>query len=322
MSHIHEKSPCCHSHIHRFGSRRRQCASCKKTWRVWKKQRGRKRHRLPVDLLFRYFKGELGNTRLKKRTRAARLRSILQKFNEETPWPEIPEGPLVIVADALIEYIEKKKYAVYFILIRSIGNSQAFIFPPSMRAGGEVVLGWHEAFSSIPRSIFGRVRALVCDGHGGLVYLAKRHGLALQRCHFHLLARIAHNASTGPLGKNKGIGIKLKKLIEVVLYGKDQIAIYAAIEELKMIKKQITSPNFRTVISGFIKNFEDYRSYLNFPAYNLPTTSNTAEHLVGLVRDLQYRARGFRTPESLFSWITALCKYRRSVTCRAKIQPN
>jgi hypothetical protein len=320
MNKIHEKSPCCNASIRLFGERRRQCSVCKKTWRVWKKNRGRKRNRLAFDPLIRYFEKKLNNSKLQKKTLSARLRLILKKFNTDTPWPKIPDGPLIVVADGLIEYFGNKKYAIYFILIRSISDSKAFIFPPYMHSGGEI--DWHKAFEKLPDEIFNRICVLVCDGHSGLTSLAQRHQWKLQRCHFHLLYRIGHCASFGHLNKTNGIGLKIKNLVQVVLYHKDPEAISLAIGALQEIRLGITSKAFKTVISGFLHHYQDYRTYLDYPQYFLPTTSNTAEVLNSQIRDLQYRARGFRTPKSLFSWITGFCKYRKFITCRGKNQPN
>lgn len=322
MKKIHEKSPCCASVIRLFGTRRRQCSACKKTWRVWKKKRGRKKNRLHIETLLQYFDRKLKNTKLQTSTLAARLRSTLEKFNTETPWPKIPDGPLIVVADGLIEYFGKKKYAVYFILVRSIADSRAFILPPYMRLGSEVALGWQEAFAQVPDEVLARICALVCDGHTGLVYLAKAYGWKVQRCHFHLLYNISHYASFGLMNKTDGIGLKIKRLAHVVLYRKEPEAIRLAIMALQKMKQVVTSRKLKSIISGFLRHHEDYRTYLNVPEYFLPTTSNSAEFLNAQIRDLQYRARGFRTPKSLLSWIIGICKYRKSVTCRPKNQPN
>lgn len=278
--------------------------------------------RLKKDSLLEYFQGTLKNTHLKSATRSAHLRSLLRKFNQETSWPEIPQGPLIIVADGIIQFFEKEKYTLYFFLIRSTTAKKAFILPPYMRKGGEVALGWQEAFALIPPAVLTRIQALVCDGHSGLVYMAKNNNWVLQRCHFHLLARIAHNASFGPLGKNYGVGLRVRNLVQVVLYSVDMQAVTLALEALKRIKVTITSRNFKTVISGFILHYEDYRSYYNFPQHNLPATSNTAESLNALLRNLQYRARGFRTPASFLAWFIGFCKYKKFITCNPKIQPN
>lgn len=272
--------------------------------------------------LFQYFQGQLKSSRLEKRTVSARLRFLLQKFNRETPWPKVPEGPLIAIADGIIEFFKGEKYTVYIILVRSINSSRACILPPYMRKGGEVVLGWQESFAQIPVDVFSRIEGLVCDGHGGLVRLARSNRWVLQRCHFHLLARIGHYASFGSCNRTRNVGTRIKRLVEIVLYRKSPEEVSLALEALEKIRNTITSRSFKTVISGFLRNYQDFRSYLNYPQYFLPTTSNSVEFLNSRIRDLQYRARGFRTPQSFFTWITGLCKYRKTQTCRGKNQPN
>ena len=301
-----------------FGERRRQCSSCKKTWRVWQKKRGRKNKRLSINQLFKYLDGKLNVSN----TNNSNLRSLVRKFTSETSWISMPDGDLIVIADALIQYFGKQKYTIYFILFRSVCDHKAYIFTPFMRKGCETVVGWHEAFAQIPNDVIERIKALVCDGHGGLIYLAKNRDWKLQRCHFHLLARIGHYASFGRLNRTKNIGKRVKNLANIVLYKNNSVAVSLALAALKELMMKITSRGLKAVISGFLRHYEDFRTYLKFPKYNLPATSNSAEHLVGLVRGLQYRARGFRTPSSLFMWITAICKYKKHVTCRGKIQPN
>lgn len=307
--------------MYRFGQRRRQCSGCRKTWRVWQRKRGRTERRIKTAFLFRYFHGNLPRTSLNRYTRAARLRKILRVFNEKTPWHPVPDGPLIAIVDGLVEYFNGKKYTLYLILLRSVSGQKAVILPPYLKIGTESGCGWHEALIQLPKEAHERIIALVCDGHTGLISVAKGFGWVVQRCHFHLLARIEHCMSFGPRGKNIKLAIKLRKLVQSVLYRNESEALNG-LNQLAAIKPTITSPAFRTVISGLLKHYRDYRQYLEFPLYYLPTTSNSAEHLVGLIRDLQYRARGFRTPKSFMSWGTGFCKYQKTITCRPKIQPN
>lgn len=321
MNKIHEKSLCCGAVIYRFGQRRRQCSGCRKTWRVWQRKRGRNERRIKTEILLRYFHGDLPWTSLDRHTRAARLRKILYVFNEKTPWHPVPDGPLIAIADGLVEYFNGKKYTLYLILLRSVSSHQAVILPPYLKIGTESGFGWYEALIKLPKKVHERIIALVCDGHTGLISVGQRFSWLVQRCHFHLLSRIEHCMSFGPRGKNIKLAIKLKKLTQCVLYRNDHEVI-DALNQLAAIKPTITSSAFRTVISGLLKHYRDYRRYLEFPLYCLPTTSNSAEHLVGLIRDLQYRAKGFRTSTSFMAWATGLCKHKKTITCRPKIQPN
>lgn len=321
MNKIHEKSPCCYASVRRFGERRRQCSLCQKTWRVWRKKRGRTKRRIQPEILARYFQGSLSWASLDRHTRAARLRNTLRVFNEKTTWHPVPNGPLIAVVDGLVEYFNGKKYTLYLVLLRSVSGQRAIILPPYLKPGTESGYGWQEALLQLPAEVHGRIVTLVCDGHIGLIEVAKNFGWIVQRCHFHLLARIEHCMSSGPRGKNIKPAVRLKKLVRYVLYRDNREAI-DALNQLAIIKSTISSPAFRTVISGLLKHYKDYRRYLEFPSYCLPTTSNSAEHLVGLIRDLQYRARGFRTPTSFMAWATGFCKYKKTITCKPKIQPN
>lgn len=307
--------------MHRFGQRRRQCSGCRKTWRVWQRKRGRTKRRGKITSLIKYLNGDSAKSSLERHTRAARLRKLLRVFNEKTSWHPIPNGPLIIIADGLVEYFNGKQYTLYLMLLRGVFVTQAVILPPYLKIGAESGPGWDEAFVRLPKKTHERIVALVCDGRTGLIAVGQKFGWLIQRCHFHLLARIARCMSFGALGKKRKQALWLRKLIQCVLY-RNQAKIVSALDQLRAIKPTISSPAFRTVISGFLRNYKDFRTYLEFPLYRLPTTSNTAEHLVGLIRDLQYRARGFRTPESFLAWATALCKHRKTVTCRPKIQPN
>ncbi|MDT8442646.1 MAG: transposase [Desulfuromonadales bacterium] len=247
--------------------------------------------------MIQYFEGTLKNTKLEKKTLSARLRYVLNKFNEEAPWPSIPNGPLISIADGLMESFNGKMYVVCFIMVRSISSSEAIILPPYMCEGRETSKGWQEAFAQVPNEVFNRIEALVCDGHCGMTSIAKRNDWVLQRYHFHILASISHFTSfKRGTKKNIELGIRIKRLAQVVIYQHDQEAVNLAINALKIIKQDIKSIRFKTVISGFIKYHENFRAYLKYPQYNLPTTSNCAEFLNSRIRDLQYRAKGFRTP--------------------------
>jgi transposase-like protein len=243
----------------------------------------------------------------------------LKEFNKKTKWPDISSGQLIVIADAIIEFFGGKQYAVYFILVRSVTDSKAFILPPYMRAGSETALGWEEAFGFIPRGVLNRIDAIVCDGHLGLISLSKTYRWILQRCHFHLLASISNYISPGPFGKNREKGLEIKRLVETIIYQKNDVIVSSALRDLGKIKEQIISRRLKCVLSGFLRHYEDFRAYLKYPKYLLPSTTNSAEFLNSKIRDLQYRAKGFRTPSSFFGWVTGLCKYQKTVTCRPKI---
>lgn len=331
MTTLHEKSSCCSGKIIGFGQRRRQCLVCKKTWRVWKRKRGRKRLRTSFKTILNYLDNQGGTfayqasrRRLSSAAFRARVRQNLKKFIAKTPWPRIPAGPLLAVADALMQTSQDKQWTVCFILLRSVCGSQAIITPPFVRQGGETTCDlWQQAFDQLSEEVRRRIVALICDGARGLVAQAKRRGWILQRCHFHLRYRIANYLRTGPLARNRALGLQIKSLINTIMLDTQEEKAYQAVQALRRLLPSIQSKRLKQYLSGFTKYYRHYRSYLYHPELNLPITSNSAESLNSLVRDLQKRARGFWGIKSFTNWVIAICKHRKVITCNGrKYQPN
>lgn len=327
MTTLHAKSPCCQGSIYQHGQRRRRCSLCGKTWRIRPANRGRKRLRLNPQTLLRYLDNKIGpfvhqasRHRLNPSAFCKRIQKMLKRFVSRETWPAVPKDHLVVVADALIQMINGQTWTVYFILLRPIHSSLAVIFPPYFRLGKETCRdGWREAFERVAEGIRGRILALICDGASGLVGQAKRRGWIIQRCHFHIKHKLANYIRTGPLSRNREVGLRVNALVNTVLLSENVEKVQDAIRVLRYeIFPDIKSHGLRKYLRGFLKNYQDFRSYLSHPELNLPNTSNSAESLVGLVRDIQRRARGFRTLESFQDWIIAICKNKKTIVCNGK----
>jgi hypothetical protein len=322
MSNKHEKSPCCGGVVVRDGGRRRKCTACHSTWRVWKRKRGRKalRHTPKKAITYitnRTYPFSRLTSWADQYRRTASRDALVSKF----PWPRVQEsGPLVLIADAFLQYIEHSWYTWYCILARAAGGEDAVILEPYCRRGTEVALGWQEAFSRVPNDILVRTKVLVSDGHIGLIVEARRRGWLIQRCHFHLIARFQQRRSRFIRGFHRDEGKRLYKLVVVALKTHDSKILGDSLEKLAEISHATTSRDVRRMISGFLANYDDYRTYLCHPELRLPTTSNTAEAFVGLIRDLCHRAHGFRTVRSMNRWIEALVKVKGSIKCRGEIR--
>lgn len=331
MNTKHEKSPCCQERIIRFGRRRRQCSVCRKTWRVWKRKRGRDVKRHPLKALFKYLDNHNGSLseyaldrHIQPSTFRARIRSSLIKFIDKTAWLDIPDGPLIAIADALNQIVKGETRTIYFILLRSVSSTEAIITLPFIHQGTESgTNGWYEAFDALPYGVKNRIVALVCDGRNTLVCLARKEQWLLQRCHFHIIWSIANYTRIEPLSRTRGTGLQVKSLVDIILTNPDRIKTKRAAANLNILKKEINSKGLQKVLTGFIKHHSDFRTYLLFPELNLLITTNTAESLIGKVRNLQYRAKGFRSIDSLLKWVIALCKKQGFIVCRGrKNQPN
>lgn len=333
MSPLQVKSPCCQSPIRHFGSRRRQCCVCFRTWRIRLKKRGRKLRRLSSKTLLNYLENrggplisQSGRRRLSAPALQARVRRQLVDFNSSASWPVIPGGKIIAIADALLQTSGNSVWTVYFILLRSVTGSSAVIVPPLKHLGKEGVLGWSKAFDRVPPSAKPRITALVCDGGRGLALLAHQEGWWLQRCHFHLRRSIANYLRSGPLSKRPQLAEEVNRQVNIILLNSNPGRLRVALRDLRHLLPRIRSPHLRRVLFGFLRYYRDYRTYLEYPELHLPTTSNSAESLIGCLRDLQRRARGFRTIDSFYRWILAACRHRKTIICNGekekKYQPN
>ena len=323
MTNIREKSPCCRERVRRFGARRRQCVRCGKTWRVWKKKRGRKKKRIGVDAAEKFVRHRalptrapqsgVPQTRNERQYRLSRSRAVCA---HALPWPDLPEhGALIAIADALVKYIENEWHTWYFILVRRPVDDHAAILPSYHRKGTETVAGWRAAFDKVDPAIRSRIMALVCDGHRGLRYEARWQGWLLQRCHFHLIARIQSRRSKWRTSQHWKEGNHIFGLVKRILTEPDSASLRFAIEELEEIGWTNRSPEIRRILSGFVNNHSEFRTYLEHCSLRLPITSNTAESLIGLVEDVSRRARGFKLIDTFNEWVACVIKTRKTIRC-------
>lgn len=319
----HPRRSCC-----RFGGRRRLCLLCHKTFRIRKFKRGRKQKRTNGTLVRRYFErtllGSAGRAKIRKGAADKFERALLKSrdwFICRAKYKQPGSGPIILIADALIEHIDGKWYTGYLRLIRRVNGEDAVILPMVWLPGKETIQGWNTSLDLLPSSLRGRIKALVCDGHCGLLFYAKWKGWLVQRCQFHLIASIQGRRSRGKFGRHRQEGERLMKLVNEVLSVKDKEKIPGLLSLLEAGAWDTKSIQLRKILLGFVNHFEQYRTCLDHPELNLPSTSNSAESCIGLIEELRKRGRGFRTIQSLVKWTDALLKFRRQIKCR-KYQPN
>jgi len=252
-----------------------------------------------------------------------RLRKSLQKFNKETPYPKLPtDKQLIVIADAMVQEIENKRCAVYFILVKSHKSNEAYIAAPYFEEGVESYLGWFNAFDSLPKPVVKNIIAIVSDGHKGLVALAKINGWLMQRCHFHILSHLQGRRSKGRFSRHRQVGEEIFVLARDILTNRCEENIKESMHKLKRIHDESGSPVLKRIIRGFLRNHKQFRTYIDHPDLNLPTTSNSAESMISCVRNLLRRAKGFRTEASLKEWIEGLVKCRKRIKNNGSHQPN
>jgi hypothetical protein len=241
-----------------------------------------------------------------------------------TPWLSIPEGKLILLCDALLQTFEGVIWTMYVFFVRPLHGDQAVILPPFFRQGRETSRGgWTSAFATIPADVKKRICALVCDGAHGARREAWKADWVLQRCHFHLLISIANYVRPGPLSRHKNLASEIYPRVRVLLYERDREVVERSLHELEIVVLPlIRTRKLRMILFGFLKNYEEYRAYLLYPAYALPTTTSSAESFFSRVRRLLFWTRGFRTPDAFCKWFEAFCKKEKTITYNGKSPQN
>lgn len=275
------------------------------------------RHELPsLYAIIRARKGSEGALKNK-------LRRSLNLFLAQTPWPTLPQGEqLILIADAFIKQIEGRWHTAYIMILREVRGKDAVIAPPYVREGTETVDGWDKALETLPKSVKCRIQALVCDGHVGLVWYARWHNWLLQRCHFHLIARLQSRRSKWKQSRHREEGARIYAAVMRALTAPESAPIIPLLTEIENLAWDTTSPEIRGVLLGFVNNHADYRTYLRNPELHLPTTNNSAESLISMIKNIMHRARGFRTRTSLEKWIGAFIKEKKTIRCNGNSPPN
>lgn len=326
----HAKSPCCGVNFIRYGGRRRQCLECKCTWRIRKKKVGRKTSRGDHLLLFRFLRHVIGSSlaradhgHKKARTLQRKLVRSRDLFCRTHSWPELPkQTPLILVADAMIKCINKRWYSVYCMFLRTARGKRAVIAPPVIRPGKESAPEWWIALDTIPKDILLNIKAIVCDGHLGMLTYAKRKHWLIQRCQFHLIASIQGRRSRWGKSRHRKEGDDVYKLVKQVLDADVDADIDSLLTQIDNLALSTTSPELRKVLRGFVNHAEDYRIYHYHPALRLPRTNNTGESFIGCIESLLHRMRGTSTTEAMMKWVEALVKFKKTILCNGFHQPN
>lgn len=250
------------------------------------------------------------------------LKKSRNAFNADTHWPAIPDGPLLFIADAVVEQIKGVWCTVYLMLARPVEGNRATILAPSIQPGTETVAGWRRAIDTLPPAAIARIQAVVSDGHNGLVLEGRWRNWVIQRCHFHLIARIQSRRSRFRIARHIEEARNIFRQVYIILQSREEARIHKSLVMLEEIGWTSTSPEIRKTLSGFVRNYQDYRSYLVHPELHLPTTNNSAESLASTIADLKHRMRGFPTFQSFEQWVIALLKFKRTIACNEFRQPN
>lgn len=331
MKTLHAKSRCCQARVYRFGSRRRQCSHCQRTWRVWKKKRGRHPRRSPARLLravflegrtlkdlTRYYRG-LSQRALGYRFHQAMLRLVSHRRVLNLP------GPLVLLIDGLYFRFNRRPWVLYLMGLKPCHQNRALFLDPLLFPGREEISRWSQTISTIPVGAHKRIRALVSDQIRGVTSLAVHKDWVLQLCHFHLISQL--QGSRGRRKRKiagKNMREALYQLTRQALELPDGPKLQRVLKRMKTLLRQPGgSRRIRMVVGEFLRRTDQFRAYRKHPHLQLPTTTGTVEAMGRIIRDLMRRTRSIRSPEALQLWVTAMIRIHPEVMCNGKhFQPK
>ena len=177
---MHEKCTHPSGSEERFGGRRRRCRVCGRTWSVHTRQRGRKRVRVSTQLLSRLLVDGVPTSQLARSygcsrwTLQKRCQAAIRRLAARPYLPVMPDGQLVLIADALRLKLQGRVYALYDMAVKPTDRNTAFFLEPVLLEGHESAHGWRQAISGIMLSVRQRIATLVSDGF-------PRYGFDLRR---------------------------------------------------------------------------------------------------------------------------------------------
>lgn len=236
------------------------------------------------------------------------------------PLPEAPKGSLIAVADAMTAHAEGERYTIFLILLRKVNKKTATVMEPLIRCGYETTDGWKEAFGQLDGEDRDRLKALVSDGFKGLKLMAREEGWIHQRCHFHLLKTLQSlRGRRWSTVKNKEMREEMYQLVRRLLVEKSEKKVSKLSEKLKDMANDKKCPKWIGLrVRGFLREMDDFRSYIHHPELKLPSTSNSAESTVNLISDMIGDTRGFGTKESLEKWVKIKVRSLKKIQCNGK----
>jgi hypothetical protein len=322
----HAKSRCCRAKIYHFGSRRRQCSQCKRTWRIRKKRRGRKRQRVHPGTLQAVFMDARTLKTLARRYGLTpqglswRFRAALRQFTSRSRSLHLPKGPLVLVLDGLYFRFRGKDWVLYVMAVKPCHQNRAIFLDPVLRKGRENMQGWSQAFTTIPPSIHRRIRASVSDEISGIIKLGTSQGWIVQLCHFHLISRLQNcRGRRNHRLHGRALREALYQLTRQALELADGRRLRSVLTQLKHRVAQATRLRvMRMIVREFLRRVDHFRAYRKYPKLNLPTTTGTLEAMNRRLRDLMRQTRSISSPQALQLWATTLTRIRPVVMCNGK----
>jgi hypothetical protein len=249
-----------------------------------------------------------------------RFRQTLRRFVARPCPRKIPSGPLILVADGLWFFFRDQPWILYLAALKPCSGETAIFLDPLLLPGKEGITRWHQVVAAIPPKIRSRIRALVVDNLPGMLPLATRNHWLLQLCHFHLILKLQTQRGRRKRALRGGwVREELYQLIRRALEANPGPVLQALLRRLRHIEQtSCGTQRIQAMVREFIHSIDYYRTYRTHPELHLPTTTNTAESMGSIIRNLLRRNRCASNPKALLMWATALIRLRPEVVCNGR----
>jgi hypothetical protein len=259
-------------------------------------------------------------TGLTQQAMGHRWRQVIRRFVDRARVLRLPRGPLVLVLDGLYFRFRGKDWVLYMMAVKPCHQNRAVFLDPVLLPGRENMLGWSQAFTTIPPSIHRRIRASVSDEVSGIIRLGTSQGWIVQLCHFHLISRLQNcRGRRNRRLEDRPLREKLYQNVRQALELPDGPRLKTVLKKLSHLVRQATGLRvMRMIVREFLRRIHHFRAYRKYPNLELPTTTGSVEAMNRRVRDLMRQTRSVRSPHALQLWAIALIRMRPAITCNGK----
>jgi hypothetical protein len=227
-----------------------------------------------------------------------RCQTAMRRLAARPYAPVLPDGPLVLIADALWLKLRRQEYTLYDMAVKPADSSTAIFLDPVLLTGHESARGWRQVIGSIIPSVRQRIAGLVSDGFPGADKICGEYGWIQQRCHWHML--MMFGGSRKPQRRSRKLLRRIRDLAcqaaWLVLHTTDEERLSVALGVLATLVPMV--PQRARRLPGVIRQFTidsgSGRSYLNEPRLGMPTTTGAIESLHSRIRIATKRVHSAR----------------------------
>lgn len=320
MKLLREKSGCCNAKIIRFGGKRRQCVACDKTWRVHPAKRGRKAKRKQKNYLDKVFSHGFSVKQLAMHSNLS-VDAIYKRFGNNLTSVvkskriiRIEGKKLILIIDAEWQYFNGELWTLYFMAVKSVGSKFVVVLDPILKPGKESAINWNSVINELPPTIKNRIIAVVSDGIRGIETVTNNHDWIIQRCHFHLLSTLQKMRGKRVTTSGRLIREEIYQLVKLALIETSKRRLNVICKRLAFLAKEVGCPKrMRMIVRDFLRRLTEFRSYLEYPDFHLPTTTNVMESVNSIVRR---KTKTINSSKAWHKWATATIRLKSKFNCK------